>query len=171
MTQQATAAPTTTELDGRHDFDFLFGEWRIANRKLDDPFAEEPKWLEFEATSEARPILDGLGNVDLYTAPDFPSRGRYHGFSLRLFDPGEQVWKIWWASTYLPGELDTPVVGRFEDGVGRFETDDNLGGRDVRVRYDWTDITESSGLWTQLFSFDGGRTFEPNWIMENSRVA
>jgi hypothetical protein len=34
----------------QHDFDFLFGEWRIANRKLDDPLAEGSNWLEFEAT-------------------------------------------------------------------------------------------------------------------------
>ncbi len=171
MTQQATELPST-ELDGRHDFDFLFGRWKAANRKLEDPLADEPTtWLEFEAALENLPILDGLGNVDLYTAPDFPGRGRYHGFGLRLFDPGEGVWRIWWASNPGTGQLDTPVVGRFSDGAGRFECDDTIGGRDLRVRYEWSDITPTSARWEQSFSFDGGATFESNWVIELTRAA
>jgi hypothetical protein len=171
MTEQATAAPTGQELDGRHDFDFLFGRWRIANRKLEDPFAEDSAWLEFDASHECRPILGGLGNCETYLAPEFPGRGRYHGFGLRLFDPADQVWRIWWASTVGEGRLDEPVVGGFGDGDGRFECDDTIDGREVRVRYEFTDITSSSARWQQSFSFDGGGTFVPNWIMELTRVA
>jgi hypothetical protein len=171
MTQQVTQPPTATELDGRHDFDFLFGQWRLANRKLEDPLADGPTpWHEFEATLETLPILDGLGNIDLYTAPDFPGRGRYHGFGLRLFDPGARVWRIWWASNPGIGQLDTPVVGRFSDGAGRFECDDTIGGRELRVRYEWSDIEPSSARWEQSFSFDGGVTFESNWVIQLTRT-
>jgi hypothetical protein len=171
MTQQTTIVPTA-HLDGRHAFDFLFGQWHVENRKLEDPLSEEPtRWLEFEATAEARPILDGLGNVDTYTAPNFPGRGRFHGFALRLFDPGAKLWRIWWASTAGGGRLDTPVVGRFRDGLGRFECDDTIGGRALEVRFDWRDIGPSSARWEQSFSFDGGRSFETNWIMELTRIA
>jgi hypothetical protein len=158
-----------TVVEGRHDFDVIFGEWQILNRKLDDPLAESSEWLEFDATVEVRPILGGLGNVDFYSAPDFPGRPGYEGLGLRLFDPETGLWRIWWASTTGRGRLDTPVVGRFSDGVGRFECDDALGGRDVRVRFHWTDITPSSARWEQSFSFDGGESFGANWIMELTR--
>ena len=170
MIQQATETPAT-KLDGRHDFDFLFGRWTVANRKLEDPLADEPTpWLEFEAGLETVPILGGLGNVDLYAAPSFPGRGHYHGFGLRLFDPDAKVWRIWWASNPGNGQLDTPVVGRFSDGACRLECDDTIAGRDLRVRYEWSDIGPSSARWQQSFSFDGGLSFEPNWIMEVTRV-
>jgi hypothetical protein len=51
--------------DGRADFDFIFGRWRVRNRKLvdvADPACEE--WTEFDATAAAEPILGGLGHVD-----------------------------------------------------------------------------------------------------------
>ncbi len=171
MTELATA-PAETEADGRHDFDFLFGDWRLANRKLRDPLADGPaEWQEFEATAHAAPILGGLGNYDSLSVPDFPDRPGFYGFSLRLFDVETGEWRIWWSSTSARGQLDTPVVGRFRDGEGRFECDDVFGERAVRVRYDWTDITPSSARWTQSFSFDSGATFEPNWFMELTRLA
>jgi len=166
------ATSEVAELDGRHDFDFLFGRWRIANRKREDPLAEHgAKWLQFEATSEAGPILGGLGNFDTYSAPNFPGRPGFHGFGLRLFDPGTGLWRISWASTSGRGRLDTPVVGRFRDGRGRFECEDVLGGRALKVRFDWTDITPASARWRQSFSFDDGSSFDSNWIMDWRRIA
>jgi hypothetical protein len=154
------------DADGRHDFDFLMGRWRIWNRRLDDPVSEHPtNWQEFEATVDAEPILGGLGNFDRYFVPDFPGRGMYHGFGLRLFDPESRLWRIWWASTVGRGELDLPVVGRFDRGVGRFECDDLIGGRKVRVRFIWNEVTPASARWVQSFSFDDGHTFYENWIM------
>jgi hypothetical protein len=171
MMQETTEAPVEKR-DGRRDFDFLYGTWAMKNRRLENPVADDPgEWQEFVSSLETRPILGGLGNIDLYEAPDFPGRPGFHGFGLRLFDPTENVWRIWWASTVSDGQIDTPVVGRFENGEGRFECDDVLGGRAVRVRYEWKDITPTSARWVQSFSFDGGRTFEPNWIVELSRTA
>ena len=80
------------------------------------------------------------------------------------------MWRIWWASNPGNGQLDTPVVGRFSDGACRLECDDTIAGRDLRVRYEWSDIGPSSARWQQSFSFDGGLSFEPNWIMEVTRV-
>jgi hypothetical protein len=158
--------------DGRNDFDFLFGRWHISNRKRVKPLVQgDDEWIQFEATSEARPIVGGAGNVDTYSAPDFPGRPGFEGFTLRLFEPATGLWRIWWASSIGDGLLDEPVVGRFEDGVGIFECDDVLEGIALRVRYTWIVETWDSLRWEQSFSFDDGETWDTNWIMESTRTA
>jgi hypothetical protein len=90
---------------------------------------------------------------------------------VRLFDGESGLWRIWWASTVGQGQLDTPLVGRFGDGLGTFECDDVIDGREVRLRFFWKDITESSARWEQAFSFDGGRSFKTNWVMQFERTS
>jgi hypothetical protein len=149
------------------DFDFLPGLWNVANRKLADtldPYCDD--WNEFSATSEARAILGGAGNIDHFRVED----GGYEGFSLRLFDPGADLWRIWWSSTQRPGRLDPPVEGRFgPDRVGRFACEDVLEGVPIGMRFEWSEITESSARWEQAFSFDNGRSWKANWVMELTR--
>jgi hypothetical protein len=169
MGQVAEQASTTK--DGRHDFDFFFGRWRQANRKRVRPLVrEDAEWVEFESYSEAGPILGGLGNFDTYDAPEFPGRPGFKGSSLRLFDPETGIWRIWWASTIGKGLLDTPVSGRFRDGIGVFECDDVLEGIAIKVRYTWKDIAADSATWEQAFSFDGGATWDTNWIVRHTRI-
>jgi hypothetical protein len=156
---------TSTRTDGRKDFDFLLGQWVIHNRKLADtrrPGCTE--WIEFPAEGHCRPILGGLGNIDSFVAADLPGRGGYEGMTLRLFDPQADLWRIWWASTGMPGRLDPPMEGRFVDGHGIFFGDDELEGRALKVRFDWTSSAQST-RWEQSFSYDAGRTWEKNWIM------
>jgi len=161
---------TQTSEDGRHSFDFLFGRWTIHNRKLADVLEPEcTDWVEFAAEGEARPILGGLGNIDSFTTTDAPGIGQYEGMTLRLFDPEVGLWRIWWASTRLPGRLDPPMEGRFIDGHGVFFGDDVLNGRPIKVRFDWTP-GESSASWEQAFSYDDGQTWAQNWIMSFTRV-
>ena len=158
--------------DGRHDFDFFFGSWRSENCKRVDLLApDEDEWIEFEAQIDARPIIGGLGNIDTFSAPDFPDRPGFEAFTFRLFEPKTGLWRIWWASATNPGHLDEPVVGRFEDGIGVFECDDILEGIHVRVRYTWKDITADSVTWEQAFSFDGRRTWDTNWTIRSTRIA
>jgi hypothetical protein len=149
----------------RTDFDFLPGTWHVANRKLTDTLDPEcDEWTTFEATSTARAMLGGLGNVDHFVTDG------YEGFSLRLYQPETDTWKIWWSSTQRPGRLDPPVEGRFEGGRARFECEDVLDGVPIRMRFDWSDITEDSARWEQSFSFDEGATWKLNWVMELTRL-
>jgi len=142
------------------DFDFLFGEWTVHNRKIrdnTDPTCTE--WIEFDASQTASPILNGAGNVDQMWVDDFV------GFTLRLWSPDEQVWRIWWSATNAPGVLDEPVVGRFVDGVGRFEGTQIVGGTETVVRFEWTTTDPENPKWDQYFSRDGRETWSHNWTM------
>ena len=152
-----------------HDFDFVFGRWSVHNRKLRDnadPHCDE--WVQFPATSEAFPVLDGVGHVDRIDVTE-PAEGTpFQGMTLRLFDPTDETWRIWWSSTRAPGRLDPPMAGRFEDGHGVFFGADVVNGREIRVRFDWyADAT--APVWEQRFSFDGGATWILNWTMELTR--
>ena len=160
---------TTSETDGSHDFDFVVGTWRIANRKRVKLVDPESDWIEFDAESEAAPILGGLGNIDTYKASEFPGRPGFEGFTLRLFEPQRGLWRIWWASTLSGGRLEEPVVGRFKDGIGVFECDDVVDGVPLRVRYTWKVHSADSLTWEQSFSFDNGATWDTNWTMESTR--
>jgi hypothetical protein len=153
-------------MPGKHDFDFLPGRWNVRNRRLVDmldPACDE--WEEFAATSDAEQMLGGYGNLDHFVTGD------YEGFSLRLYSPEEDLWRIWWSSTRRPGRLDPPVEGRFSaDGAtARFETDDVLDGVTLKMRFDWSEIAGDSARWDQAFSFDDGKTWKPNWTMWLSR--
>jgi hypothetical protein len=145
------------------DFDFLLGSWNVANRMLRRRLAGSDDWEEFAATAVVRPILDGLGNEDVFrTELD----GGFVGMSFRFFDPEKRRWSIYWADSRRPGELDPPVVGCFEGDLGVFHGEDVHRGRPVLVRFTWSRVTTESPRWEQAFSDDGGRTWETNWVMD-----
>lgn len=148
--------------DGRRDFDFLHGRWRVTHRRLRTRLAGDTQWDEFAGTCDAQPIIGGLGNID-DNVLDLPS-GSYEAATLRLFDPASRLWSIWWVDARNPG-LEPPVRGRFHEGVGTFFGDDVFEGNPISVRFIWSGIGLRSARWEQAFSADGGATWENNWIM------
>lgn len=156
--------------NGARDFDFIYGHWIVHNRKLRD--ATDPgcqDWVEFDATSEAFPILHTLGHIDRIYVPDPPDGEPFEGFTLRLFDPATETWSIWWSSTRSPGQLDSPMTGRFSNRHGVFDGSDTVGGRPVMVRFDWQSDALTP-VWQQSFSEDSGATWNVNWVMMLSRT-
>jgi hypothetical protein len=145
------------------DFDFWMGSWKVHNRRLRKRLAGSDEWDEFEATSVARPLLDGLGNEDEFRTDN---DGGFIGMSFRFFDPETKQWWIYWADTRRSGKLDPPVIGSFDDDVGVFEGEDTFEGRPILVRFIWSGVTTPTPRWEQAFSEDGGETWETNWIME-----
>ncbi len=149
--------------DGRGDFDFLIGQWRIHNRRLRERLKGSTAWEEFDAAAVVRKILGGLGNFDEVTMER--SSGRVQGMTLRLYDPISQQWSLYWADS-VNGILQTPMIGRFEKGRGEFFAQETFEGQSIFSRFIWSGITETSCRWEQAFSADGGKTWETNWIME-----
>lgn len=149
------------------DFDFLIGRWRVMHRRLRRRLVGCTEWDEFAGRSHATALLGGLGNVDDNWL-DLPA-GAYRAVSLRAFDPATRQWSIWWLDGRRPDQLDVPVRGGFQDGVGLFMAEDTLDGRAIRVRFAWSAITATSARWEQAFSPDGGASWETNWVMAFER--
>lgn len=151
--------------DGRRDFDFLRGAWRVEHRRLKRRGVGADDWDAFAGTSACRPALDGICNVEEH---DMPARG-LQGLALRSFDIVRRTWAIYWVSS-ADGLLGEPVFGRFEGGEGRFYGVDLDAGHPVKVAFVWKDITADSAHWSQAFSYDDGRTWETNWEMAFTRT-
>jgi hypothetical protein len=62
------------------------------------------------------------------------------------------------------------MVGEFKDGRGEFYDQELWKGRAVYVRFIWSEITPNSAHFEQSFSDDGGKTWEVNWITDQTRV-
>jgi hypothetical protein len=154
---------------GSHDFDFIFGAWRVRHRRLKERLAGCSEWAEFDGVCRAQPLLGGAANVD-DNELDFPG-GSYRAASLRSYDAAKQQWSIWWLDGRNPTQLDKPVVGKFENHIGLFFADDILDGQAIKVRFTWTATPGENPRWEQAFSNDGGRTWETNWKMEFFRIA
>jgi len=161
---------TITKTDGRQDFDFAIGRWRVHNRKLANVLDLTcTDWIEFDAICEVHPILDGLGNFDTFVPIGLPEDKHYEGATLRMFDPSTGLWRMWWVSSRTTDRVDEPVAGRFTDGHGQFFCDDVISGTPVKVRYDWFDVEPGCTRWEQAFSRDGGATWATNWVMTSAR--
>ena len=146
-----------------HDFDFMVGRWRIHNRFLNGRLRDSHLWVEFEATYEFELLLNGLGNIDHYHAV---RDGRsIEGITLRLFNPANGEWTLYWGDNVRPGKLLSPMVGKFDGGIGEFHGREEVDGRPVDCRFRWYRNLEKP-RWEQAFSADSGKTWETNWIME-----
>ncbi len=73
-------------------FDFLFGRWRIHNRRLWHRLIGSNDWEEFGASLEVKPILAGLGNLDQYRT--IIGDRYFEGVSVRLFSLTTGRWSI-----------------------------------------------------------------------------
>jgi len=161
--------PRPANLSGLHDFDLRVGRWRAHHRRLKERLAGSHQWVEFDGTCVFQQLMGGWANMDdnVFDMPD----GAYRGVTLRAYDPKTGEWAIWWLDGRNPfGDLDPPVKGRFENGVGTFYADDTLRGRPIRVRFIWSHISATSAHWEQAFSADGGKSWETNWITDFKRM-
>jgi hypothetical protein len=148
-----------------HAFAFQTGSWRVRHRKLAHRLVGSSEWVEFDGTCRAYELLGGAGNVDDFFIDD--PAGPYRAATFRRLDAATGEWSIFWADARRDG-LDPPMRGRFHDDVGIFFGRDALDGRDIRIRFIWSEIRPTQARWEQSFSLDG-ETWEVNWIMHFER--
>jgi hypothetical protein len=162
---QHSLAPTAR--DGSHDFDFEIGTWKTHLKRLQHPLNGSTVWVEYNGTSMVRKIWDGRANM-VELEVDRPG-GHVEALSLRLYNPQSHQWSLHFANVN-GGTLGVPTVGEFKNGRGEFYDQEELNGRTILVRNVWMDITANSCHFEQAFSDDGGKTWEVNWIAQDTRV-
>ena len=160
---------TPAERDGQHGFDFEIGAWKIHLKRLEHRLTGSTTWIEFDGTSVTRRVWDGRADLEEFEV-DSPT-GDIEGMTLRLYDPQTHQWSLYWA-TSKSGTLGQPTIGEFKNGRGEFFDTEPSGptGRAILVRFVWSDITPNSAHFEQSFSDDGGKTWEVNWITDQTRV-
>jgi hypothetical protein len=171
--QNSDASKTGTQSvsaqrDGQHDFDTLIGRWKFQLKRLLHPLTGSNTWVELNGTGVCFKIWDGRAQLD--TVELDGSTGHIEGLTLRTYDPQSHQWRLYWANSRT-GIIDPPQVGEFKSGRGEFFAQDTINGKTILVRYAWSDMTTNSAHFEQSFSDDGGKTWEVNWITDQTRAA
>jgi hypothetical protein len=160
------AASAPGPRNGQHDFDFEIGSWRTNLKRLVHPLSGSNDWSEYAGTTTVRPVWGGRANL-VELEVDGP-QGHLEGLSLRLYNPDARQWSLTYSNS-RSGTASPPVYGEFRDGRGVFFGQDSLGPRAILVRFIIARISADSIRFEQAFSDDGGKTWEVNWIAEDTR--
>jgi hypothetical protein len=165
----AVSQAPAEERSGQHDFDFLFGHWKVHNRGLPHPLTGlKEEWVEADGTSVIRPIWGGRANTEEYEA-ETPS-GHADGLTVQTYNPHSHQWSIYWTNS-KNGAFSIPsTIGKFRDGRGEFYDQEDYEGQTIFVRYLWTVPSADAPRWEQAFSTDGGKTWETNRIITYTRI-
>jgi len=95
----------------------------------------------------------------------FPTKG-WSGMTVRHFELAKQQWNICWINS-RDGKMDFPgQLGGFNGDVGVFYGTDTDEGKPVKVVYRWERQGKWNARWEQAFSYDDGKSWETNWIIE-----
>jgi hypothetical protein len=142
------------------DFNFLAGEWRIANR-----MKQGESWIEFPGEASVHTLPGGNASVEELRIP----ARNFSGIGLRLYDAAAGVWNDHWINGQQR-TVNPPMPGTFENGVGTFMADDEDNGTPIKARGVWDRITPNSCRWFQGVSRDGGATWTDTWFMDWTRA-
>jgi hypothetical protein len=161
------ATPQAKMRDGQHDFDPLLGSWRFHLKRRLNPLTGSNNWVELEGTGTCLKVWDGRAELDQIEMDG--STGHLEGLTLRTYNPETHQWSLYWANS-KDGKVVPPQVGEFKNGRGEFYAEDTFNGRSIFVRFVWTNMTTATPHFEQSFSEDGGKTWEVNWITDQTRI-
>jgi len=153
--------------DGQHDFDWELGTWKVKISRLQKPLTGSTTWTELNGTVVCRKVWDGKANL-AEVVVDAPS-GRLEFLALRLYNPQSRQWTNTFSGSG-DGKMGVPMYGEFKNGRGEFYDQEEFNGRMIMVRFIFIPLTVDSGRSEQAFSDDGGKTWEVNWIADDTRI-
>jgi hypothetical protein len=162
-----SAGQTASVPEGCHAFDFEYGRWKMPNDRLVKRLAGSHQWDHFMTYDVGKPLPGCIGGIDIMKTSYWPN---FVGVTIRTYDPKTGLWRIYWVDNrFSGGEIQPPVVGKFNGNVGVFYGKDTYNGIPVLVRFIWTVNPKGSKVvatWSQASSRDGGKTWETNWRNE-----
>jgi hypothetical protein len=163
----ASERRTPEARDGQHDFDAAIGEWHTHIERLLHPLTGSTTWVDYEGTHTIHKIWDGRANVGELRVEG--TAGRIEAMSPRLYNPQAHQWSVSYANPH-EGMLSRPLIGEFKEGRGEFYGQDTLDGKAILVREIYTTLNPTARHLEVAYSDDGGRTWETNWKMTDTRI-
>ena len=164
---QAGPPRTAAMPDGQDGYDFNVGAWNTKISRLMQPLSGSKTWGAYAGTHIVHTVWNGRADIGELEV-DGPT-GHVEDLALRLFNPKSHQWAVYLASS-KEGTLSPPMYGEFKDGRGEFIQEDTFGGRSILVRNTWSGITADSCHNEWAYSEDGGKTWEVNWIADDTRL-
>lgn len=164
-----TTAPARAEPrpDGRHDFDAHIGTFKTHVKRRLGILTGSNRWAEYDGTSTVLSLWQGRANIVELEADG--EQGHLEFLSLRLYNPKTREWSLNAVNSSV-GVLDTPTVGGFKNGRGEFYDREDFNGRPIMVRFVITSPSRDAFHFEQAFSADSGKSWEVNWIADDTRI-
>ncbi|HEY6620643.1 MAG TPA: hypothetical protein VIY68_13930 [Steroidobacteraceae bacterium] len=151
------------ERNGQHDFDFLFGRWKV---HLKRNVTGTDRWTESDGYGIYREVWGGRANLN-ESFTENPNDLK--GLTVRTYNGATHLWSVYWANS-RDGILSSAHVGKFDHGQGEFYAQDNSDGKGTLLRSVWSKITPTSAHFEQALSEDGGRSWKVNSISDMVRI-
>lgn len=158
-----------SQLDGQHDFDFLEGTWKFHLKRLKQRLVGSTEWVELDGSTSCRKVMGGRAEVEEMSVDSSDKRMHIDGLAMRLYNPQSHQWSIYWVNGADGVMEPTPMVGQFINGRGEFYNQQVYEGRAIYARFVWSGVTTNSPHFEQAFSMDGGKTWETNWITDQTK--
>jgi hypothetical protein len=163
---RTTSRAADEQHDGQHDFDWDIGTWKIHQRRLIHPLSGSTNWVEYTGTDVVQKLWDGANTGRIES--EGPA-GHLELFTIRIYNPDAHQWNIYFTNS-ASGTLSVPAIGDFKNGRGEFYDQETFKGKSILVRFRVSDITPDSCSFDQAFSPDGGKTWETNFVVTETRV-
>lgn len=165
-TPPSSPPAAAAQRDGSHDFDWDIGAWQTHQRRRLHPLTGSTTWVDYHGTDVVKKLWNG-GNTGMIEA-DGPA-GHLEIFTIRLYNPDSHQWGVTFTNP-AAGTIAPILTGEFKNGRAEFYDQEPYKGRMILVRFAITSFTANTCRFEQSFSDDGGKTWEVNFIVTETRM-